>query len=172
MAWPRHCGWPPPIGLSPWASGLGGSHSPVVLAGPGPETEPGAECVHGHPGHLQQHPRQLLPPLEEGGAGGADGDECGRAGEDRAPGLWGLTRGQAGASAKVCPAAALPGVHQSGAPRLAEDAHLEEGHACLHVPGVSFPWGAAVGGPLRESWALTGGSVPWSRPWRSPCRRT
>lgn len=67
-------------------------------------------------------------------------------GRTEPPGLWGLTWGQAGASAKGCPAAALPGVHQSGAPRLAEDAHSEEGHASLHVPGVSFPCG---GGGVR-----------------------
>lgn len=33
----------------------------------------------------------------------------------------------------------LQGIHQGRTPRLPEDTHSEESHACLHIPGVSFP---------------------------------
>ena len=84
VVWSRCCGQPPswlsPTGLegAAAASGLGAFPQPRVPAGPGPEAVPRAERVHGQPGHLQQLPRQLVPAVEEAGAGGSDDGECRR----------------------------------------------------------------------------------------------
>lgn len=76
--------------------------------------QPGVECVQTEPCTSEASTTHFM-----GGTGGA--------GSRLMPPL------------RACYMLPPQGIHQGRAPRLPENTHSEESHACLHIPGVSFP---------------------------------
>lgn len=93
--------------------------------------------------------RQLLQPGSEGGSWGGQR----HARSDAAASTTHFMKETEGAGSRLMPplraCCVLPpqGIHQSRTPRLPENTYSEESHACLHIPGVSFP-ASALSGPV------------------------